>query len=133
MPRSASVTEVRAVHRSNRAPTHRGRVARSRRRPRFTTSAAQGETGRACPGHAGPTHGAVSSVVIPAERRESRDPYTRVSPLSDAGGYGSRVSPLARLARDDSGVNVLQARGRGAMLKRAGNSAVIPARSLICG
>src|SRR5262245_14309649 len=47
-------------------------------------------------------YGAVSSVVIPAERSESRDPNTPVVPFSDAGVLGSRVSPLSRLARNDS-------------------------------
>src|SRR5215813_1772169 len=34
--------------------------------------------------------------------------------LADAGGYGSRASPLARLALDDGGLSVLETRGRSA-------------------
>ena len=42
----------------------------------------------------------LTSTVIPAERSESRDPYSE----QRVGGHGSRVSPRlkARVARDDS-------------------------------
>src|SRR5262245_48254961 len=45
------------------------------------------------------------SGVIPAERRKAREPgskYPCRAGLTDAGVLGSRVSPLSRLARDDS-------------------------------
>src|SRR5262245_53801654 len=45
------------------------------------------------------------SAVIPAERRGAREPgsmYPCRARFTDAGVLGSRVSPLLRLARDDS-------------------------------